>query len=397
MKKFRRIFSIGLLLLCACLSISCSKNDEDDVIMVAKDLNLTILNKNYNYYNYGYATFILEKFNLEKRITSNVLTFDGDFDEMAKTIFQQYQIPLSSNENIKSITFYGKSLDLNLNNGFTGFSIMKESAVGFKQEVYKVENGIATIQQKYSREYHHGIFLESFGFFAYEIEKQNDSFVLLLNPSFKKNSDLQRQSANYDLDLAYLEQFPFIMTQEKFYGSRCTASGCGSTGPGICGVDGGADVKCNAETPGSGGGGCLSDDSDEANTEIGDTEKINLPAKEAMYEIRNGFLSLSSKGKQYIDYYYKLSYVLKITGGYDKTLSDTNEMLEFVNAKSLLFVEANNNVIITQADANYIKSKINNYKGITSNAEYKSILSTIEIDITNITNKSKSEIMLYLL
>lgn len=378
------IFSFLLITL-----LGCSKeNDGSDSLN--SNLSLSILGKNYDYFNYGHADVKLEKFNIDKSINSNILTLNAEFKEMSKNILKFYNLEILGNEQFRSITFYGKDNNFTINNNISGFSILKSSKIGFYQEMYKIENGKAILQKEFTRDYHYGIFIETFGYFSYKLNRENNYFLTILNSEYS-NSTLKAKfsKADYQVELAYLEQFPIIITPEISSSSKCSMSGCSSNASGICGVNGGEDVVCNPETKKM----CAEEDSEEA----GAVSEIREQARVAMYDIRDNTLSLTSKGKEYIDYYYKLSYVLRITGMYEDKLSDMEEIMRFIHEKSLLFVSGVSGVIINSSDAAYIKSKIAAYKNLTSNPEYKSILDVIETDVTNLTNKSRADILLYLL
>ena len=75
--------------------------------------------------------------------------------------------------------------------------------------------------------------------------------------------------------------------------------------------------------------------------------------KAAMYAIRDGFLQQTNKGKEYEDFYYKLSYSFKILGIHESNQGSLADLVGNIRLKSLEFIIAGyEDVIIT--DSEYI-------------------------------------------
>jgi hypothetical protein len=114
-------------------------------------------------------------------------------------------------------------------------------------------------------------------------------------------------------------------------------------------------------------------------------------------EIRDNTLSKSQKGKDYIDYYYKISAisnaydVVNVNNVYDHIALAT-DLIQVTNK----FNSTSKEVIIDNDLKNGILEMVNSYKEVSKNKEFQNILKTIETDVKNLSLKEKQAVLNYI-
>lgn len=68
-------------------------------------------------------------------------------------------------------------------------------------------------------------------------------------------------------------------------------------------------------------------------------------------------------GQKYIDFYYKLGYVFKVTGTYENSTTQMKDLMHFIDKKSDLFITADNaDILIDSSEAKYLRDLIVKFK-----------------------------------
>lgn len=227
---------------------------------------------------------------------------------------------------------------------------------------------------------------------------------MISDPDMISNSKIVAKEKNdFTFDRAVLEQYPFIFTYEIASTHYCQIDYCNTDQIGACAAYPSGQVYCEVTsyiTDNPGGGICPKDEHEgiQKDDEHLSETYAQKNGRVAMYEIRDKILALSPKGKQYIDFYYKLGYVFKITNTYIEKRKEITDVMNFIDNKAAFFItESMSDKIYNSVESKEIITIIKNFKKITNNKEYQQILITLESDLKNMDSKSKSEILFYLL
>lgn len=317
---------------------------------------------------------------------------------MCAELLQSYELPIVKGENYRSIVFYGKNLGLQVDKNITGFSILKNKGNRLLHNQYKIENGKAVLIS--SSDCSKIIFLQPLAALVCKISTVNNSYLMVSNSEMSNSNSLQKGSEDFSFDQAVLEQYPFILTQEIMSTHYCDASVCNSSSTGLCNSREDGQVYCGVSAYITDGPFCPKDEHEGVEPQDDQIQEsvAQKQGRQAMYKIRDEILSLSTKGKQYIDFYYKLGYVFKVTETYTNKKAEMTEIMDFIDNKAAFFSSASlSDVIYNQTEADTIKTLIISFKTVTSNIEYQQILSTLNTDLNNLTGKTKSDILLYLM
>jgi hypothetical protein len=396
MKSVFRSLSKGTMVMFMSVFILSSCADSQKEETIKEQTELSFFNKSYPYYNYSYGKFDLNNFNSEAIIKSNLLTLnEGNFEDLKNKLVSLYDIKQSDSDNYVAITFYDNDINLNINNSITGFSILKSNNDGYYLENYRLEDDKVVLLKKYSKKYS-AILVDFFGFLSVKTDIGNNSFLTIIKEKKEDGINLEARTYTTDpkIDLALLEQYPIIFARSS--GHFCTQVGCGTTARGFCAfVDGNKDVTCERSDYVE-DNECADDDTHEDVPEHEQEESITQ-GKAAMHFIRDNILAATFKGNEYIDYYYKVSYVLKVNDSYTANRTELKELFALIHRKAILFITANNNtIIIDNNEATYLKSLIDKYRLISNNEEYQFIFDKFESDLEALKNKNKGFITTYI-
>lgn len=165
-------------------------------------------------------------------------------------------------------------------------------------------------------------------------------------------------------------------------GLDCGVPGSGGAGIGDCDYFQGDDD--NVEAPGDSGG------------EVEETDPSFV--EKSAYSIRDNFLSNSSKGRDYINYYYFVGRVVSANGlkvsireypAYFELAYKINNL-----GRKLMSEDGMNDILIDDSDYNYYINFIDTkYVGVSQNTEYQSVLSKVKSDFAKYKNLTKRQIL----
>ncbi len=115
-------------------------------------------------------------------------------------------------------------------------------------------------------------------------------------------------------------------------------------------------------------------------------------------DIRDNYMVKTKRGREYVDYYDKMTQVSQAFNVI--TLSNAYEHLivaqELMGVmKTLVSGKKSEIVIDNEAKEKYLEL-INDYRKVTKNKEFQSMLNIFESDIKNLTSKSKESVMKYI-
>ncbi len=114
--------------------------------------------------------------------------------------------------------------------------------------------------------------------------------------------------------------------------------------------------------------------------------------------IRDNYMVKTEKGKEYIDYYDKMTQVsqafdvINVSNVYEHLIV-AQELMGVM--KTLVSGKKNEIVIDNEAKDNYLEL-INDYRKVTKNKEFQSMLNMFETDVKNLTSKNKESVMNYI-
>jgi hypothetical protein len=292
------------------------------------------------------------------------LYLQGDFNGLVEEIFTNFDLPYKDNE-YRSITFYGENLNLNIGENITGFSIVSYTPKGLKLETYKINDGQLAFSKDESKQFGNSFIGEILGYYGHKVDNNNNSFVTIHNSA--PVAKIYKSGFRYAGDLAILDSYPVIFTYEAARGHYCKRDECNSTNNGFCQHEVSSGSTCEPSSYVE-DGGPICPRSDEGETPAdGEVQpmdpSLQARAMSALYDIRDNILRSTTKGDQYIDFYYKLGFVFRATDAYAKNRSEMRDLFHFIDVKSLEFVAAgNNDVIINTTEANYLKGLLPNTK-----------------------------------
>ena len=115
-------------------------------------------------------------------------------------------------------------------------------------------------------------------------------------------------------------------------------------------------------------------------------------------DIRDNYMVKTEKGKEYIDYYDKMTQVseafdvINVSNAYEHLIV-AQELMGVM--KTLVSGKKSEIVIDNEAKENYLKL-INDYRKVTKNKEFQSMLNIFENDVKNLTSKNKESVMNYI-
>ncbi|QEE49617.1 hypothetical protein FUA48_08485 [Flavobacterium alkalisoli] len=396
--KLKNFKPILLAISIAVLSTNCTESNDttDSTTELSSFANLKILGQPYDYYNHATGNAKLKYFNDEKSITANSLIINEKFELIVEDLIASYNFTTTDLSKITSIAFYGHNLNFSLQKeNITGFTLLKNIDGNFITETYQVKDSKAISAENLTKIHKQRIFSEVFGYISNEINEENDSFFLVNRPIEQQTIKLKNveEEEDYSFELSLLDQYPIIYTNEAASKHYCTLTECDSEKVGFCThVTDTEDSYCGKSS--------YIDDcpDEEGGTDPGPEEEDDYTfvqnARAAMYSIRDNIFSSSTKGQQYIDFYYKIGHVWKVTGTYNTNTADIQQLMDFIRRKSLYFLAAgSNDVIINTSEANYLRSKINTYKNVHSNAEYQYIFTTLDNDLNTFEGKTKADLL----
>jgi len=168
-------------------------------------------------------------------------------------------------------------------------------------------------------------------------------------------------------------------------------------GEGGCQTCGGEDGHCD-DTGDEGGqncGGCMITNLNPWGIEkslIQDGEVINA---DAAHDFKNNFLQNTSKGQQYIGYYYRLSLIIQLF----KTVNVSNFIHHFsvahdlLNCAHILQYGENSEIPISSSLKADLLDMIDSYRSVTQNAEYQEMLTQIASDVNRFAGMNRADIL----
>jgi hypothetical protein len=116
------------------------------------------------------------------------------------------------------------------------------------------------------------------------------------------------------------------------------------------------------------------------------------------YAVRDDLLMKSKRGKKYVDYYYKVSDIAwRFDAINEKTLSKhINVATDIFKIADKLKKGIGSDVVVNEETSEKILSLIKDYRRISTNKEYQTILANVEKDLKFVTGKKKVEVETYL-
>lgn len=337
----------------------------------------------------------VENYGVYKEIeTQQILLEDIDFEELLNDFSTFYDIDLSG-YNLRGVVFYGNDVSINLTD-FRNLTLIVLDKEGYAKYIsYEKQGGNLVIVENNAQK-HSFIMMNYFAYLGSKLSLDNNSMLTVIN---KKNFGLtiapqiainvQEQNIEKTVLNEY-ETIPYSLNG----GHWCNIDDCDSTKRGFCGPDiqGNGDMICQRSS--------YVEDNECADDEAGGyyDHYVLAPSgyKAAMYAIRDGFLMQIDKGKEYVNFYYKLSYSFKILGVHESKQESLADLIGRIRSKSLEFIMADSDdVIVTEAEYTYLKGKINEFKVLSDNEEYTYIFNKMENDLDYLKNKTKAQLQNY--
>src|SRR5690606_16417560 len=191
---------------------------------------------------------------------------------------------------------------------FNNFTLIISDNEGFYKFLsYNVNGNSLTLIDDDSQK-HSFIMLNYFGFLGHQLNSSNNSLLVVFNSDtldIEVSQTLKDNIKPENLELTALNEYSVIPYSYRG-GHFCDE--CEANSRGFCAWnDGDKGIICNPS-------------SYVEDNECADDEQTikDANARIAMYTIRDNFLLPTTKGKEYVDYYYKISYAFKIMGIYEQ-------------------------------------------------------------------------------
>lgn len=294
---------------------------------------------------------------------------------------------------IRGVVFYGDNVSIDLND-FRNVTFIVLDDEGYAKYI-SYKNNTSTLELvENNLQKHTLIMMNYFSYLGAKFNDNNKSMLIVINDKdfgLSIGTQISNNLVKSKIDKTILDEYEVIpVSYQSTMKSYCDISECYSGVSGDCAWDNASrDVICYEFSNGT----CHDDESDEYYN-----DKVIRPNgyKAAMYSIRDSFLINTLKGKQYIDFYYKLSHVFKVSNLYSSEEKSLIEITNFIRNKSIAFILGNSNdIIISNNDYNELKAYIVKFRTVNANKEYQYILDVLDNDLDFLKNKKKNEIYNY--
>lgn len=385
------------------LFTSCSENetatDETSVQSTLKGKSSYTLTTNFSTNSFELdelSTFNskVENYGIYKEIeTQQVLLEENDFETLIDDFSSFYSDDFSG-YNLRGIAFYGDNVGVNLTD-FRNFTLITLDNDGYAKYISYEKQASGLVLVENNPQKHSFVMMNYFGYLGSKLSLDNNSMLTIINKKdfgLTVDSQIAVNTQEQNIEKTVLNEYETIPYSLNG-GHCCNMEDCDSTKRGFCGLDlgGSGHVICGKSD--------YIEDNECADDDAGYYDHYVLAPsgyKAAMYAIRDGFLMQTDKGKEYVDFYYKLSYSFKILGLHESKQESLADLIGKIRSKSLVFMMAgSSDVIISNADYTYLKGRITEFKTLSSNEEYRYIFNKMENDLDYLKNKTKAQIQNY--
>jgi len=386
---------------------SCSNNDSliepsENEAPISIKSNNTFLTSGFSSKNIELnelSTFInkVENFGIYKDVSTQQVIIDkDDFYAFLADFKEYYNFNLSENR-VRGIIFYGDNVNINLND-FRNVTLITLDEDGYAKFIsYEKQNTNLTLMDN-NPQRHSFIMMNYLGYLGTSLDLSNSSMLTVINDEdfgLSVDNEIATNLLPQNIDRTVLAEYKIIpysytMTATTY----CNMNDCDSNARGYCAVtpQSAPHVVCNAVT-GSVNDVCVDD---EADGRYKDHVIAPYGYKSAMYAIRDNFLLKSEKGKEYVDFYYKISFCFQTLDIYDEKEDELIDLVGKIRSKSLDYLVASDkDIIINNNDYTYLKDMIDDFKTVSDNEEYQYIFNKMESDLNFLKNKTKSELKTY--
>lgn len=381
------------LLLYSIVFLSCEKSlMQNDVI------------ESNNLHNYSFSTESNDVFSEEYTSTQDFQRVSVETNNLEQILDNNYDFLKSYDcERIKWLVLYSSNMfsrdgDL-FENEITGISLFYvKNEQEFRHKAFKNNNQKFELTDKFDSFSSSILLPKTLKIISQSLSPNIKSYLIVINSKmdlkeFYLNDILDMQLSDYSL-ISKNNLFAETLNQEKYIPhlySDCNPMNC--PGP--------AEVGCKIDGGPGGGLDCRGDITDicfasSVNLEIEKRslmlESLNL--NEAR-DFRDNFLKSSNKGRSYIDYYYKINYVLQ---GMD-FIKKISLISEYRLAKKIFSIiddlnySSNTAIMINETDKDLLIDSLTKLKTLSENKELVLIINAIISDIDLYTNKTKAAIL----
>lgn len=336
----------------------------------------------------------VENYGIYKDIeTQQVLLGGTDFETLLNDFSSFYDIDLSG-YNLRGVVFYGNDVSINLTD-FRNFTLIALDNDGYAKYISYEKQGSNLVLVENNAQKHSFIMMNYFGYLGSKLNLNNNSMLTVMNKKdfgLAVDSQIAVNIQPQNIDKTVLNEYEIIpYSYTTTMSSWCNMNDCDTDTRGYCAwEDSERNVICQYT---SDAGACHDD---EAGGFYDHVVISPYGYKAAMYAIRDGFLLTTDKGKEYVDYYYKLSFSFKSLGIYQTKEESLIDLTNKIREKSLAFMIAgNSDVIITNAEYTNLKARINEFKVLSTNEEYRYIFNKMDNDLDYLKNKTKEQVQNY--
>lgn len=331
-----------------------------------------------------------------KKLKHSKFFWVNDFETLLEDFSSFYSVDFSG-YNLRGIVFYGDNVGIDLAD-FRNLTLIILDNDGYAKYISyeKQENDLVLVENNAQK--HSFIMMNYFGYLGAKLNLNNNSMLTVMNKKdfgLTVDSQIAVNVQAQNIEKTVIDEYETIPYSLNG-GHWCTNEGCDSTSRGFCGpnVEGNGDMICNASS--------YVEDRECADDELGIQDDYIAPYptvtgyKAAMYSIRDNFLLTTSKGKEYVDYYYKLSYSFKVLNLYETKGEDLADIMYRVRLKSVQYlIASSDDIILDNEEYNYLKERINEFKVLSSNKEYRYIFNKMDNDLDYLKNKTKAQLQNY--
>lgn len=396
--KTKKTVIVGLIMSAALAPVaffSCKKTNPE-VVQTSSETrsnpSLSILEKNYNPLVY-FLPYKEDPSKLSARQNNSTIIYSSGkvliegqkIQEIYNDLQSNFGSNLSSAISPKAIVLYADCPYTTIAaSNITGISIISFNQNKLEHRFYEIKNnGLANEVDKFQCQFN-SYDSNDFSLLLDEVTKQNAtyaSFLFLTSPEFKAFKAVGQPQVYLTRNLIDNG----IMNKPIYGGEKNLCEECNDKSETeSCATDENGDVYCT--------GGCQNKILINVGVKYNKVADIDL--KQA-YNFRDNFLNKYSKGRDYIDYYYKVSYIV---GGlslinintFDQTLELTKKLYAIADRMQN---GADNEIIINNDLKNYLDAAIEDYKTKSDNNEFKQIMNKIKSDLNQFKNKTRSHII----
>jgi hypothetical protein len=396
MKKNYAYIAILCIAVLSCYYLfSCQKKNQPKDHKTESALTVNLLGHPTKVFNYGRTALPLSRnMAAARKETYDFVSITADMEAGELTSFiQSVRSNYSGGElipsNLNGCIIYTEQVeevsDYALVTGIVTTQAAENGKIRWR--MFAIENLVVTEMSAFDLETDYYTAVEVI-FFAREFEANTFLFVQVPGEPPAENPSEVNMVAKYVVDLT-------DVLEDADAGGALTCRQCNIPADGICKIRSGHKA-CELEAPVLPPIcplAAINAKGIEANIFTEETD-FSL---ETGHSFRDDFMRSTAMGRKYVSYYYKLGYLI---GVYKAEAVNLSNIADLINLGSGLYEIRNklvsgieSDIIVTSSFRTLANSIIENYRSISHNAEFQSILTDIQNDLTNFEGMNRAQVL----